>query len=183
MYRKNNMLYIEKSDITLMEIIEKNREEKFEANIIGEGQYLRIKWTENRIRESNIANIPIQSLTSSDIQEFLNSTTNYSDSYIKKIYELINSACKKAVKKRLILINPMDDVIKPKSKKLTTGLTEEECIELITKAGGVPILAHPNSLKLSWDNYSEETNTTKGLTLLSHHSSHIYQNILSLQFF
>ena len=40
-----------------------------------------------------------------------------------------------------------------------------------------------NSLKLSWDNYSEETNTTKGLTLLSHHSSHIYQNILSLQSF
>ena len=122
MYRKNNMLYIEKSDITLMEIIEKNREEKFEANVIGEGQYLRTKWTENRIKESNIANIPIQSLTSSDIQDFLNSTTHYSDSYIKKIYELINSACKKAVKKRLILINPMDDVIKPKSKKLTKDI-------------------------------------------------------------
>lgn len=122
MYRKNNMLYIEKSDITLMEIIEKNREEKFEANVIGEGQYLRTKWTENRIKESNIANIPIQSLTSSDIQDFLNSTTHYSDSYIRKIYELINSACKKAVKKRLILINPMDDVIKPKSKRLTKDI-------------------------------------------------------------
>ena len=122
MYRKNNMLYIEKSDITLMEIIEKNREEKFEANVIGEGQYLGTKWTENRIKESNIANIPIQSLTSSDIQDFLNSTTHYSDSYIRKIYELINSACKKAVKKRLILINSMDDVIKPKSKRLTKDI-------------------------------------------------------------
>ena len=118
MYRKNNMLYIEKSDITLMEIIEKNREEKFEANIIGEGQYSRLKWTENRIRESNIANIPIQNITSADIQEFLNSCKNYSDSYIKKIYELINSACKKALKKKLILVNPMEDVIKPKSKKM-----------------------------------------------------------------
>ena len=122
MYRKNNMLYIEKSDITLMEIIEKNREEKFEANIIGEGQYSRLKWTENRIRESNIANIPIQNITSADIQEFLNSCKNYSDSYIKKIYELINSACKKALKKKLILVNPMEDVIKPKSQKLTKDI-------------------------------------------------------------
>ena len=116
------MLYIEKSDITLMEIIEKNREEKFEANIIGEGQYSRLKWTENRIRESNIANIPIQNITSADIQEFLNSCKNYSDSYIKKIYELINSACKKALKKKLILVNPMEDVIKPKSQKLTKDI-------------------------------------------------------------
>lgn len=122
MYKKNNMLYIEKTDITLMEIIEKNREEKFEANIIGEGQYLRLKWTENRIKESKIANIPIQKLKGSDIQEFLNSNKNFSDSYIKKMYELINSACKKAIKKKLILENPMDDVIKPNSNNIAKDI-------------------------------------------------------------
>lgn len=119
MYKKENNLYIEKSNITLSEIIEKNREEKYEANIIGDVQYARLKSTEKKIKENNIANMPIQDIKSSDIQEFLNSNSNLSESYIRKIYELLNGAFKKAIKKRIILSNPLEDVIKPKSKQET----------------------------------------------------------------
>ena len=129
MYKKNNLLYIEKNGITLIQMIEKNREDKFAANIIGEGQYARLKWTENKIKQSNIANIKIQELTSIDIQNFLNSNTNLSSSYIKKLHELINIAYKNAVKSRIILVNPMDNVIKPRSKietKEIRSLTIEE---------------------------------------------------------
>ena len=116
MYKKNNLQYIQKNGITLIQMIEKNREDKFEANIIGEGQYARLKWTENKIKESSIANIKMQELTSSDIQHFLNNNTNLSSSYIKKLHELINIACKNSVKSGIILTNPMDNVIKPRSK-------------------------------------------------------------------
>ena len=63
--------------------------------------------------------MPIQDIKSSDIQEFLNSNSNLSESYIRKIYELLNGAFKKAIKKRIILSNPLEDVIKPKSKQET----------------------------------------------------------------
>lgn len=119
MYKKRNNLYLEKSNITLIEIIEKNRQEKYEANIIGDVQYAKLKSTEKKIKENNIANMPIQDIKSSDIQEFLNSNSNLSESYIRKIYELLNGAFKKAIKKRIILSNPLEDVIKPKSKQET----------------------------------------------------------------
>lgn len=119
MYKKRNNLYLEKINITLIEIIEKNRQEKYEANIIGDVQYARLKSTEKKIKENNIANMPIQDIKSSDIQELLNSNSNLSESYIRKIYELLNGAFKKAIKKRIILSNPLEDVIKPKSKQET----------------------------------------------------------------
>ena len=63
-----------------------------------------------------------------------------------------------------------------KSKKLTTGLTEEECIELITKAGGVPILAHPNSLKLSFEDLEKRIVYLKSIGLKGLETTHIHLN-------
>lgn len=112
MYKKGNSLYIEKSNISLIEVIE-----KYETNIIGDGQYARLKWTEKKIKESKIANMPIQDIKSNEIQEFLNSNSNLSESYIRKLYELLNGEFKKAIKKKIILSNPLEEVIKPKSKQ------------------------------------------------------------------
>ncbi len=117
MYKKNNNLYLQKNTITLGEIIDNIRNEKFESNIIGEGQYARLKWTSRKIKDHRIGNINIQELTSNDIQGFLNQHKNFSSSYIKKLYELINGACRSAVKKKIIISNPAEDVIKPKSTK------------------------------------------------------------------
>lgn len=63
-----------------------------------------------------------------------------------------------------------------KSKKLTNGLTEEECIELITQAGGVPILAHPNSLKLSFEDLEKRIVYLKTIGLKGLETEHIHLN-------
>ena len=118
MYKKNNNLYLQKNNITLIEIIENIRQQKLDSNIIGEGQYARLAWTNKKIKEHRIGNINIQDLTSYDIQGFLNENKHFSSSYIRKMFELINGACKSAVKKKIILSNPAEDVIKPKSTKM-----------------------------------------------------------------
>lgn len=111
--------YIQKSNITLIEIVKTICQNKLKANIISEGHYARMKYTINNIEKSNIANIPIQILKTIQIQKYLNSNINYSDSCIKKIYQLINQACKYAIDNDYIAKNPMNSIIKPKSMKLT----------------------------------------------------------------
>ena len=43
-----------------------------------------------------------------------------------------------------------------KVRKVKKGLTKEECIELINGAGGIAVLAHPNSLKLELQELKKE---------------------------
>ena len=71
------------------------------------------------IKDSNIGNTQIQKLTSNQIQEFINTKKNYSNSTITKILRVINRICNEAVKKEIIYKNPVLDVIKPKSIKLS----------------------------------------------------------------
>lgn len=61
----------------------------------------------------------IQDITKDDIQEFLNSIKDLSDSYIKKIYEQFVQAYRRAEIKKYISYNPMYEFIKPKSDKQT----------------------------------------------------------------
>lgn len=95
------------------------REEKFASNTISGGQYARLKWTINKIKNGSIGNKKIQDITKNDIQDFLNSIKDLSDSYIKKIYEQFVQAYHRAEIKKYISYNPMKEVIKPKSNKET----------------------------------------------------------------
>lgn len=129
MYKANNLSYTESNNITLDELISIAIEEKFQANVISEVSYARLKCSQNKIKNSNIGKIPIQKLTSYNIQFFLNGITNLSNSSINKIFEMLKSACNRAIKKKIILENPMDEVIKPNSKVRTKdirALTIEE---------------------------------------------------------
>ena len=69
-----------------------------------------------------------------------------------------------------------------KSKKLTAGLTEEECIELITNAKGVPVLAHPNSLKLGFEDLEKRILYLKNIGLRGLETTHIHLNELERKF-
>lgn len=129
MYKANNLSYTESNNITLDELISIAIEEKFQANVISEVSYARLKCSQNKIKNSNIGKIPIQKLTSYNIQIFLNGITNLSNSSINKIFEMLKSACNRAIKKKIILENPMDEVIKPNSRVQTKdirALTMEE---------------------------------------------------------
>lgn len=118
-YEINKDVYVEKNGIELVKIMEDIREEKFTSNTISGGQYTRLKWTINKIKNSPIGNKKIQDITKKDIQDFLNSIKDLSDSYIKKIYEQFVQAYHRAEIKKYISYNPMNEVIKPKSNKET----------------------------------------------------------------
>lgn len=118
-YKMNNDMYVKKNGIELVKIMEDIREEKLASNTISGGQYARLKWTINKIKNSKIGNMKIQDITKDDIQEFLNSVKDLSDSYIKKLYEQFVQAYHRAEIKKYISYNPMYEVIKPKSNKQT----------------------------------------------------------------
>ena len=70
-----------------------------------------------------------QEITTADIQDFLYTIVEYSQSYIRKLISLLNCAFKDLLHKQIILSNPMDSIIVPRSKKDTKvvrALTFEE---------------------------------------------------------
>lgn len=75
--------YVDKSDFTLIDIINKNIEEQFNSNKISEVTYKRKLDTKKIIENSNISNIKIQKLNSSTINDFLISISHYSNSVIR----------------------------------------------------------------------------------------------------
>ena len=116
-YKLNNDLFVEKNNIKLISIMEDIKEEKFASNTISGGQYARLKWTIQKIKDSELGNKNIQDITKEDIQNFLNSLKDLSNSYIKKIYEQFVQAYRRAEIKRYTKYNPMYEVVKPKSNK------------------------------------------------------------------
>lgn len=121
--------YIEKQDITIAELGKRIIDNKFEANIITEATYGRNLNTFNHIKNSEIADIKIQDISIDTLQKFINSKKDYANSYISKIYEMLGSIFKEAIKKDIIHKNPLDNVLKPKSShndKEIIALTIEE---------------------------------------------------------
>lgn len=112
--------YVDKSDFTLIDIIDKNIEEQFDSNKISEATYKRKLDTKKIIENSDISNIKIQKLNSSAINDFLISISDYSNSVISKTSQMIRSAFDKALILNIVNNNPYN--IKgliniPKSKK------------------------------------------------------------------
>ena len=58
---------------------------KLDMNVISETQYTRVLKTIGVIEKSEIVKKKIEDITSDDIQSYLNSLKNYSNSYIKKL--------------------------------------------------------------------------------------------------
>lgn len=129
MYQKSNPLYIKHNGIPLQHLMRANLQFKLDINQISETQYARVTKTIDKIAKSSIADTKIDVLTSEEIQDYLNSLKDLSNSYIFKIYSQFSSSFKYAMKKGYIYKNPMDDVIMPKSKKpdkVVRALTFEE---------------------------------------------------------
>lgn len=121
--------YIEKNDMTISMLGEQIIEGKFNANIISQATYGRALGTFNHIKNSDIANTKIQDITPYELQEFINTKKDYANSYIDKIYEMLGSIFKEAMKRDIIVKNPLLNVVKPKSSKkdkAVESLTIEE---------------------------------------------------------
>lgn len=108
---------IKEHGMSIIQIMKDIRDKKFNSNRIKEGQYTRITKTIEKIENSSLGKLNVKDISNDDIQKFLNDNKNYSNSYIKKLYEQLNQAFNFAIKNKYILQNPMDDVIKLKSTK------------------------------------------------------------------
>ncbi len=130
---KNSIItgcYSAPDKVTVCELIEVMLEDELNLNYIREGTYYRHIETLKRIKKSpDMKNTPIQELSYLQIKQFFLTQTNMSQSIINKVFLMIQKALREAVKRGIIIKNPMEDIKKPKSKKATKkvrALTTEE---------------------------------------------------------
>ena len=129
MYQKGNPIYIEHNGIPLIEILKANLQLKYNTNQIAPAQYGRILNSIKRLEKYHIANKKIDSIKTEELQTYLNSLKNLSNSMIEKAHQQLNQAFNIAMNKGYIVQNPMIDVIRPKSNKedkVVRALTVEE---------------------------------------------------------
>lgn len=141
-YQKGNNLFIKHNGIPLNLLMKDITEKKLESNIIGERTYGRTLKTIKQIEKNPIAYKNINDITESEIQNYLNTLKNYSDSTIKKIKEQFSQAFRESINKGYITRNPMNDVIRPKStqkKKPVRALEIEEQQKLTNYLLNIPI--------------------------------------------
>lgn len=155
--------YMEKNNITISMLGQQIIDEKFEANTIIEATYGRALCTFNHIKNSDIADIEIQKAKTPELQKFVNSKKDYTNSYIDKIYNMLANIFKEAIKREIIIKNPFINVVKPKSTK------KNKEVESLTTDEQKSFIEHLDSEKY------------KNILLLALHSGMRIGEILALQ--
>lgn len=117
MYQKENPIYVEHHGIPLCELMRANLKFKLDTNLITATQFSRVSTTIGALEKLPIGNKKIDEITSTEIQTYLNSISNLSNSSIKKIYGQFVQAFKIAMNKGYIMKNPMNTIIRPISQK------------------------------------------------------------------
>ena len=116
-YQMENPIYIEHNGLPLGELMKLNLNNKLNTNQISQAQYDRVRMTQKKIEKSYLYNKKIDEIKPEEIQAFLNSFTNLSNSSIKKLKEQFSQAFKYAIARGYIKIDPMSTIIIPKSTK------------------------------------------------------------------
>ena len=129
--------HVKKAYITVKDLALQFIEDGYRLNRLSPNSYNRKKNIWVHLCKHYIANMEIQKVTDNDIKEFLVYITDFSQSVLNKSYGLLNNTLKRAVVKKIIAVNPLDDELelaKPKSKKVTKkimGFTIEEQKKLL----------------------------------------------------
>ena len=129
MYQKENPVFIEHNGIPICEIMKSNLRLKLNTNQISKAQYSRVSRTIEKLEKIPLGQKNIDSINSNEIQEYMNSLIELSNSSINKVYQQFNQAFKIAINKGYLMKNPMINVIKPRSikeDKIVRALTVEE---------------------------------------------------------
>ncbi|MBQ9096835.1 MAG: site-specific integrase [Clostridia bacterium] len=124
--------FTDENDVTIYHLAKQFLDDKLNQNEIKPTTYYRHIETLKALRQ--IYNTPIQTANETQLRAFLNSRLYYSQSYINKIYELLNKTFREAARRKIITENPMEHIKKPHSKKKTEivrALTKDEQRKLI----------------------------------------------------
>lgn len=116
-YQKGNEIFIKNNSIPLFELMKLIRQRKLDTNQIGKVAYNRLQSTLNVINKSEVVHKDINNITAEELQDYFNTLTYYSNSYIKKIIEQFTQSFRYAMNKGFLLTNPMYDTIVPKSTR------------------------------------------------------------------
>lgn len=145
-YQKGNDLYIQNNGIPLNKLMRELVQRKLDANLVGERTYSRIIETIKTIEKSQVANKNVNDIATNEIQSYLNTLKDYSNSTIKKIKEQFSQAFREAQNKGYIIRNPMNDIVRPKSNKVNKtvrALEIEEQQKFTNYLMSVPVTAEP----------------------------------------
>lgn len=126
--------FVDKTNITLSEIIQSIQNKKLELNQISESTYKRNLETLAMINRLELGYIPIQDITLNTIDKFSSQAKQYSNSTIEKLFIEIKSAFKEATKNDIIPKNILLDYKLPtsiKQDKKIRAFTIEEQRELL----------------------------------------------------
>lgn len=127
-----NDTFIEKNNVTLIDIVTSYCEQQYNANKLSEASYLRKKETVKIISKLSIAEMKIQNINIKDINESLVQIKDYSNSVIAKVCGLLSTCFDYAILLKLINNNPFKikgAILRPKSTredKKVDALTIEE---------------------------------------------------------
>lgn len=124
--------FVDESSITIYQLAKQIQDDKLAFNELKPATYHRNIETLKRLKP--IYMTPIQKANVTLLKNYLLNQVNYSQSTINKVYNMLTATFKEAVKRSIIKKNPMVDVRKPKSKKITDdvrALTVEEQSKLI----------------------------------------------------
>lgn len=129
MYQKENPLYIEHNGIPICGVMKANLKSKLDTNQITPTQFGRVTRTIEKLEKTTIGSKNIDEITANEIQEYINSIKELSNSSINKVYQQFNQAFKIAINKGYLMQNPMINVIRPRSlkqDKVVRALTVDE---------------------------------------------------------
>lgn len=144
--QKGNDIYIKNNGIPLNQLMRALAKRKLDMNIIKDTQYNRILSAIKKLEQEPFTKKNIEDITSDEIQAYLNSLKNYSQSTISKEKDQFSQAFKYALNKGYILENPMIEIIEPKSNKppkIVRALEIEEQQMLTNYLMNIPIENEP----------------------------------------
>ena len=107
----------EKCNYTVYDLGKEILDTKYATNMIKGTSYNSINYPLKKIKNSNLGNTNITKVTYKNVQDFLNTITNLSNSYIEKIIIQLNLIFNEAINRDYIYKTPMRNVIKPVSEK------------------------------------------------------------------
>lgn len=108
----------EKCTYTVYDLGKELLETKYATNVIKGTSYNTINYPLEKIKNSDIGNMKIDKVSYKHIQDFLNTTTSLSNSYIEKIMIQLNGIFNEAINRDYIYKSPMRNVLRPISEKL-----------------------------------------------------------------
>lgn len=144
--QKGNDIYIKNNGIPLNQLMRALAKRKLDMNIIKDTQYNRILSAIKKLEQEPFTKKNIEDITSDEIQAYLNSLKNYSQSTISKEKDQFSQAFKYALNKGYILENPMIEIIEPKSNKppkIVRALEIEEQQMLTNYLMNIPLENEP----------------------------------------